>query len=83
MLDWYSNYPAPSKDEAIKEVVKETGSEKIVRKVIMEMESLGSYTGWYCGFKGDVIKEVNKLKKEEEETNRVLREITGDKTFKY
>jgi len=83
MMDWYSNYPGPSKEEAIKEVVKETGSEEIVRKVIMGMESLGSQTGWYCGFRGDVIKEVNKLKEEENETNRILRIITGDKTFTY
>ena len=83
MMDWYSNYPGPSKEEAIKEVVNITGSEEIVRKVIMGMESLGSHTGWYCGFKGDVIKEVNKLKEEEKETNMILRIITGDKTFTY
>ncbi len=83
MMDWYSNYPGPSKEEAIKEVVNITGSEEIVRKVIMGMESLGSQTGWYCGFRGDVIKEVNKLKEEENETNRILRIITGDKTFTY
>jgi hypothetical protein len=83
MMDWYSNYPGPSKEEAIKEVVNITGSEEIVRKVIMGMESLGSETGWYCGFRGDVIKEVNKIKEEEKETNRILRIITGDKTFTY
>ena len=58
-MDYYSNYPAPSREEAIKEVIKATNaSEEIVREVIMGMPSLGSYTGWYVGFKHDAIKEV-------------------------
>ena len=56
--------------------------EEIVRSVIMGMPSLGSYTGWYVGFKQDAIKEVNKVK-EERETNNILQKITGDPSFKY
>ena len=83
-MDYYSNYPAPSREEAIKEVMKATGvEEEIVKSVIMGMPSLGSYTGWYVGFKQDAIKEVNKLKGEKEETNKVLQQITGDPSFKY
>jgi len=84
MMDYYSNYPAPSREEAIKEVMKATeAEEEIVRSVIMGMPSLGSYTGWYVGFKHDAIKEVNKVKEERKETNKVLQKITGDPTFKY
>jgi hypothetical protein len=83
-MDYYSNYPAPSREEAIKEVMKATNAEEeIVKSVIMGMPSLGSYTGWYVGFKEDAIKEVNKLKGEKEETNKVLQKITGDPAFKY
>jgi hypothetical protein len=83
-MDYYSNYPAPSREEAIKEVMKATNAEEeIVKSVIMGMPSLGSYTGWYVGFKEDAIKEVNKLKGEKEETNKVLQKITGDPSFKY
>jgi len=95
MMDWYSNYPAPSKEEAIKEVSKETGEEELAREIIMGMESLGSYTGWYAGFKGDVISEIKKrkedreerekkekeIKKEKKDVENVLRHITGDPTF--
>ena len=62
MMDWYSNYPSPSKEEAIKEVALTTGEEEWAREIITEMPSLGSYTGWYAGFKGDVIAEINKRK---------------------
>lgn len=61
-MDWYSNYPSPSKEEAIKEVALTTGEEEWAREIITEMPSLGSYTGWYAGFKGDVIAEINKRK---------------------
>ena len=82
-MDYYSNYPAPSREEAIKEVMKATeAEEEIVRSVIMGMPSLGSYTGWYVGFKQDAIKEVKKVK-EERETNNILQKITGDPSFKY
>ena len=63
-MDWYSNYPSPSKEEAIKEVTKETGEEEWAREIIKSMPSLGSYTGWYEGFKVDVISEIKKRKEE-------------------
>lgn len=66
MMDWYSNYPAPSKEEAIKEVSLTTGEEEWAREIITSMPSLGSYTGWYAGFKGDVIAEINKRKEKRE-----------------
>jgi hypothetical protein len=95
MMDWYSNYPSPSKEEAIKEVTLATGEEEWAREIIMKMPSLGSYTGWYAGFKGDVISEINKRKekrkddlkrerdkeKEKKDVEYVLRHITGDVTF--
>ena len=94
-MDWYSNYPAPSKVEAIKEVILSTGEEEWAREIIEQMPSLGSYTGWYAGFKGDVIAEINKrkeerkkeemkemkIKKEKKEVEYVLRHITGDASF--
>ena len=66
MMDWYSNYPAPTKEEAIREVTLTTGEEEWAREIITEMPSLGSYTGWYAGFKGDVIAEINKRKEKRE-----------------
>ena len=94
-MDWYSNYPAPSKEEAIKEVTLTTGEEEWAREIITSMPSLGSYTGWYAGFKGDVIAEINKKKeerqkvqekkkeieKEKKDVEYVLRHITGDPDF--
>ena len=62
MLDYYSYYPAPSREEAIKELVahfKEVDVRDIATIVINEMPSLGSYTGWYTGFKKDAIQMVN------------------------
>ena len=71
MMDWYSNYPAPSKEEAIREVTLATGEEEWAREIITGMASLGSYTGWYAGFKGDVIGEINKRKEvREKETKK-------------
>jgi len=92
-MDWYSNYPAPSKEEAIIEVTKETGESEWAREIITGMSSLGSYTGWYARFKGDVISEIKKrkeerekkekeIKKEKEGVEYVLRHITGDSTFR-
>lgn len=92
MMDWYSNYPAPSKAEAIKEITLSTGEEEWAREIIEQMPSLGSYTGWYAGFKGDVIGEINKRKeqrnkeenerlKEKKDVEFVLRHVTGDASF--
>ena len=69
-MDWYSNYPSPSKEEAIKEVTKETGEEEWAREIITSMPSLGSYTGWYAGFKVDVISEIKKRKEERKEREK-------------
>jgi hypothetical protein len=71
MLDYYSYYPAPSKEVAIEEVVKEilkiNSDETLIREttteVINKMPSLGSYTGWYMGFKSDAIKNVKEIMK--------------------
>ena len=71
MLDYYSNFPSPSKKEAIEEVVKEilkfNSNESLIREttteVINKMPSLGSYTGWYVGFKGDAVKSVKDIMK--------------------
>jgi len=69
MMDYYSNFPPPSKVDAIKEVVQackikvdidETVLLDTVTDVINEMPSLGSYTGWYVSFKGDAINMVLK-----------------------
>jgi hypothetical protein len=67
MLDYYSYYPAPSREEAIKELVahfKEVDVRDIATIVINEMPSLGSYTGWYTGFKKDAIQMVNERLKQ-------------------
>ena len=76
MLDYYSNFPPPNRPNAIEEVFKECKikfslNKKIVddillrevtTKVITDMPSLGSYTGWYVGFKNDAIDAVmNKI----------------------
>ena len=68
MLDFYSNFPPPSREEAIKEVVKKVTTDypdydkekllEICTKVVTDMPSLGSYTGWYVGFQKDAIKDV-------------------------
>jgi len=81
MLDHYSYYPAPSREEAIKEIVahfKEVDVKDIATSVINEMPSLGSYTGWYVGFKKDAIEMVKgRLEKgrlEKEQLEKVLLE---------
>ena len=69
-MDYYSNFPPPSREEAIKEVVKKVVVDhpdfdsdellKICTKVVADMPSLGSYTGWYVSFQKDAIKMVVK-----------------------
>ena len=68
MLDYYSYYPSPSKEEAIEEVVKaiikyknevdEVRVREITTDIINKTPSLGSYTGWYVTVKNDMIKHV-------------------------
>jgi len=68
MMDWYSNLPPPSREEAIREVMKQVTLDypdfdkkkmlEICTKVVTDMPSLGSYTGWYVGFQKDAIKKV-------------------------
>ena len=66
MMDWYSNYPPPSREEAAKEVliqvqrIKPGDHSAICTKVVNEMPSLGSQTGWVVFFKNDAIQEVLK-----------------------
>ena len=79
MMDWYSNYPAPSKEEAIKEVTLSTGEEEWAREIIMGMPSLGSYTGWYAGFKGDVLAEIQKRKDERQKVEEKKKRTEKEK----
>jgi hypothetical protein len=68
MMDHYSSFPPPSRLVAIEEVIKECKkrNDKLddillrdtATKVVTEMPSLGSYTGWYAGFRGDATKMV-------------------------
>ena len=68
MMDYYSNFPPPSREEAAKEVVQRVllnyadyDKDKMLEictKVVNDMPSLGSYTGWYVSFRSDAIKEV-------------------------
>lgn len=78
MLDYYSYYPAPTRDEAIKEIIahfKEIDVKDIATSVINEMPSLGSYTGWYVGFKKDAIEMVKeRLDKERLDKERLEKE---------
>ena len=74
MMDYYSNFPPPSRQEAIKEVIKKVVIDypnidpdkllEISTKVVTDMPSLGSYTGWYLGFQKDAIEAVTKKIKE-------------------
>jgi hypothetical protein len=75
MLDYYSYYPAPTRDEAIKEIIahfKEIDVKDIATSVINEMPSLGSYTGWYVGFKKDAIEMVKQRLDKERLKNEQL-----------
>lgn len=68
MMDHYSNFPPPSRPAAIEEVIKEckkinnqlddTLLRDTATKIVNEMPSLGSFTGWYVGFRGDAVKMV-------------------------
>lgn len=86
MLDYYSNFPGPSKEEAIKQVVIEIGEEKIVRDII-SVTNIGSYTGWYAYFKSYIIDKVKikvkNMKCEKYWVEYVMKKIIGDDTFTY
>ena len=65
MLDWYSNCDPPSRENAIKEVIEQVKKthqheqlDEICKQVVTDMPSLGSWTGWYVGFRKDAVKEV-------------------------
>jgi len=65
-MDYYSNQPGPTKEAAIEELIKETGknNEEIIKE-ILEKETIGSWTGWYCSHKQDIkdrIKLITALK---------------------
>jgi hypothetical protein len=70
MLDYYSYYPSPSKEDAIEEVVKaiihyksdvdENRVRDITSDIINKIPCLGSYTGWYATVKIDVVKNVKR-----------------------
>lgn len=65
MMDYYSNYPPPTRECAIEEVisqVKKTHNPENLREIctrtVNDMPSLGSYTGWYVSFRPDAVKAV-------------------------
>jgi len=67
-MDWYSNYPPPSREVAIQEVIAEVKKthkhenlDEICTKVVTDMPSLGSWTGWYVGFKKDAVAAVKEI----------------------
>ena len=59
MMDYYSDQPGPTKEAAIKEIVKEIGQEERVRE-IMTTEVIGSWTGWYFSHKREIIERILK-----------------------
>ena len=95
MLDYYSHYSSPTKEEAIKEVLssldciyhKDVNEETIVRSIIEPMPCLGSLAGWMYRIKSDIIKQVKRRvhnrKVETYWVQYVMRKITGDATFTY
>jgi hypothetical protein len=80
MMDYYSNFSAPSRQVAIKEVIDKVivdypnfDSDKLLEistKVVNDMPSLGSYTGWYVSFQKDAIKEVVDIINQNTETKQ-------------
>ena len=87
MMDYYSYISAPSKEEAIREVVQITNEDRIARTIIHRIDCLGSYTGWYVHVKPRVVAEVKKRvlqrKCEKYWVEYVMRNLTGDTTFTY
>jgi len=68
MMDYYSNQPGPTKEAAILEIVKEVGQEERVREIMLN-EIIGSWTGWYCSHKRDIIERILKENNNEENEN--------------
>ena len=87
MLDYYSHYSSPTKEDAIKEVLQTINEETIVRSIIEPMPCLGSLAGWMYRIKSDIIKQVKRRvhnrKVETYWVQYVMRKITGDATFTY
>lgn len=87
MMDYYSNFRSPSKEDAIKEVLEVINEEKIVRRIIEPMPCLGSLAGWSWRVKPDIIQQVktwvHNKKVEIYWVQYVMRKITGDETFTY
>jgi len=87
MLDYYSHYSAPSKEDAIKEILREINEEPIVRSIIHNISCLGSLAGWRFRVKPDIIQQVkNRVHNRKVEVywvQYVMRKITGDATFTY
>jgi|LakMenEpi03Aug12_release.lakeMendotaPanAssembly.Ray.scaffolds.fasta_scaffold328814_2 hypothetical protein len=55
-------YPPPTREEAIQEVMKETGADRnIVILVLAQHVSFGSDRGWILLIKPDVIDKVRRL----------------------
>ena len=69
MMDYYGSFPPPSREDAIEEVIKQVQKShnpdnlrEICERVVNDMPSLGSYTGWYVSFRSDAVKTVlNKI----------------------
>jgi hypothetical protein len=67
MMDNYSNFQAPSREEAAEEVLIEVQKIKpgnhlsVCREVVDAMPSLGSLTGWNVFFKKDAIQLVLRI----------------------
>ena len=91
MMDWYSNYPPPSREVAIQEVIAEVEKthehenlDEICTKVVTDMPSLGSWTGWYVGFKKDAVAAVIKEIEQDENTGKEIKKkkITSETASK-
>ena len=61
MMDWYGNFPPPSRDEATLEVqlliqrIRTGEHYELCKEIVYAMPSLGSYTGWHVSFKNDAV----------------------------
>lgn len=67
MMDYYSNFQPPSREDAAAEVLVEVQKIKpgdhlsVCREVVNAMPSLGSMTGWNVFFKKDAIQLVLRI----------------------